>query len=152
MKVTDRELDAWFAAVREDVPEIAPVRAEVLARVAETTAPPRARRPWWIWALAPILASVVPLTMYRLQPPAKLEVTAPPRVVASVPQAAPVTVRTRAAFRRRPVARQTTPVSEPQTLFVDRGAQAEVRMKTSDPDVVIIWVAEQTRGEDNLEE
>ncbi|MFN0170799.1 MAG: hypothetical protein ACKV22_30640 [Bryobacteraceae bacterium] len=128
--MTDRELDALFAGLRGESPEIASVRDEVMARAAS---PPR--KHWPIAITAAIAASAA--AWFLLVPPE------PERLVLSKP----VTLIERPALVRVPVVRARAkpprpPKREPETLFIERDGQTEVHMATADPDIKIIWLAQ----------
>ncbi len=128
--MTDRELDALFAGLRRDAPEMASVRDEVMERAAAGPS-----RRWPIAITAAIAASAAAWFLLVPSEPELLVL------------AKPVTLIEQPALERAPLVRARAkpprpPKREPETLFIERDGQTEVHMATADPDVKIIWLAQ----------
>jgi hypothetical protein len=86
----------------------------------------RPRRVWWRWAVAPVLASAVAVAVW-LWPVERAVLPAPAAVKAQMP--APPLVSVRRLVR----------VMRPGPRILPTGDPNFVRVKTGNPDVVILW-------------
>ncbi|HEY1497385.1 MAG TPA: zf-HC2 domain-containing protein [Candidatus Solibacter sp.] len=114
---------AVLREVHAELPEaahFAAVRARVIGELE------RSRRGWRRLAWIPAVAAIAVLTIVLW--PSRTEIPAPPRMMASIPNA-PLVV---SPAPPRHVARVVPKKREPLTI----------RLQTSDPNIVIYWIAE----------
>ncbi len=148
MSWTDDDLDFALRDLKEDELPLGAteaVRARVLSEVSK---PARRRR--WLWALAPVAAAALVLVAVL---PFDTKPVAPPPLVAKAPAAPkldsqpPVVAPTPAVMARASQAQlKPEPAAGAQPVPAAPGDTQFVKLMTDDPDVVILWAMNSSKG------